>query len=141
MPSFIIAGYVWRVLGRGAKKVPANLRAGPKKPFLNRVSLYVVEPGKKSMMLYFIHLIKRFFSILYILTELSTLLDLLEISFFNSLTTSDIFYRFFKFILTILLALSFAFCVYGLGGNPKPEIFLNSPLIQSFIILVFPFSR
>ena len=141
MPSFIIAGYVWRVLGRGAKKVPANLRAGPKKPFLNRVSLYVVEPGKKSMMLYFIHLIKRFFSILYILTKLSTLLDLLEISFFNSLTTSDIFYRFFKFILTILLALSFAFCVYGLGGNPKPEIFLNSPLIQSFIILVFPFSR
>ena len=141
MPSFIIVGYVWRILGRGAKKAPANPRAGPKKPILNRVSLYVVEPGKKSMMLYFIHLIKRFFSILYILTKLSTLLDLLEISFFNSLTTSDIFYRFFKFILTILLALSFAFCVYGLGGNPKPEIFLNSPLIQSFIILVFPFSR
>ena len=141
MLSFIIVGYVWRILGRGAKKAPANPRAGPKKPILNRVSLYVVEPGKKSMMLYFIHLIKRFFSILYILTKLSTLLDLLEISFFNSLTTSDIFYRFFKFILTILLALSFAFCVYGLGGNPKPEIFLNSPLIQSFIILVFPFSR
>ena len=140
MPSFIIVGYVWRILGRGAKKAPTNPRAGPKKPILNRVSLYVVEPGKKSMMLYFIHLIKRFFSILYILTKLSTLLDLLEISFFNSLTTSDIFYRFFKFILTILLALSFAFCVYGLGGNPKPEIFLNSPLIQSFIILVFPFS-
>ena len=56
MPSFIIAGYVWRVLGRGAKKVPANLRAGPKKPFLNRVSLYVVEPGKKSMMLYTGHI-------------------------------------------------------------------------------------
>ena len=141
MPSFIIVGYVWRILGRGAKKAPANPRAGLKKPILNRVSLYVVEPGKKSMMLYFIHLIKRFFSILYILTKLSTLLDLLEISFFNSLTTSDIFYRFFKFILTILLALSFAFCVYGLGGNPKPEIFLNSSLIQSFIILVFPFSR
>ena len=140
MPSFIIVGYVWRILGRGAKKAPANPRAGPKKPILNRVSLYVVEPGKKSMMLYFIHLIKRFFSILYILTKLSTLLDLLEISFFNSLTTSDIFYSFLKFILTILLALSFAFCVYGLGGNPKPEIFLNSPLIQSFIILVFPFS-
>ena len=140
MPSFIIVGYVWRILGRGAKKAPANPRAGPKKPILNRVSLYVVEPGKKSMMLYFIHLIKRFFSILYILTKLSTLLDLLEISFFNSLTTSDIFYRFFKFILTILLALSFAFCVYGLGGNPKPEIFLKSPLIQSFIIIVFQVS-
>ena len=140
MPSFIIVGYVWRILGRGAKKAPANPRAGPKKPILNNVSLYVVEPGKKSMMLYFIHLIKRFFSILYILTKLSTLLDLLEISFFNSLTTSDIFYRFFKFILTILLALSFAFCVYGLGGNPKPEIFLKSPLIQSFIIIVFQVS-
>ena len=75
----------------GDKKAPANPRAGPKKPILNRVSLYVVEPGKKSMMLYFIHLVKLFFSILYILTQFSTLLDLLEITVFALLAPPGAF--------------------------------------------------
>ena len=37
MPSFIIVGYVWRILGRKAKKPPPNPSAAPKKSILNRV--------------------------------------------------------------------------------------------------------
>ena len=40
MPSFIIIGYVWRILGRGAKKPsPHHPWAARKKPILNRVNV------------------------------------------------------------------------------------------------------
>ena len=38
VPSFIIVGFVWRILGRGVKKVP-HTWAAPKKSILNRVKL------------------------------------------------------------------------------------------------------
>ena len=37
MPSFIIVGYVWQILGRGQKAPPPHPPAAPKKPILNRV--------------------------------------------------------------------------------------------------------
>ena len=39
MPSFIIVGYVRQILGRGDRKPPCHLWAGPKKPILNRVNI------------------------------------------------------------------------------------------------------
>ena len=38
MPKFIIVGYVWQILGRGAFLPPTHLWAAPKKPILNRVN-------------------------------------------------------------------------------------------------------
>ena len=38
MPSFIIAGYVWQILGRGGpKRPPPQPWAAPKKPILDRI--------------------------------------------------------------------------------------------------------
>ena len=39
MPSFIIVGYVWRILGRRGQKAPPHPWAAPKKPILNRVRI------------------------------------------------------------------------------------------------------
>ena len=40
MPSFIIVGYAWRILGRGSRKCPSSLPpwAALKKPILNRIN-------------------------------------------------------------------------------------------------------
>ena len=51
MPSFIIVGFVWQILGRGAKKAPPHSRAAPKKPILNRVKFLkdgFVREGRSS---------------------------------------------------------------------------------------------
>ena len=37
MTSFIITGFVWRILGRGPKRPLPHPRAASKKPSLNRV--------------------------------------------------------------------------------------------------------
>ena len=37
MPSFIIAVYVWQILGRGGPKRPPQPWAAPKKPILDRI--------------------------------------------------------------------------------------------------------
>ena len=40
MPSFIIVGYVWRILGRRSQRAPSpHPLAAPKKPILNRVKI------------------------------------------------------------------------------------------------------
>ena len=38
MPSFVIAGYVWQIWGRGTKSPPTPSCAATKKPILNRVN-------------------------------------------------------------------------------------------------------